>query len=112
LIQGLSSPQRVTFLPHLNLLTLSFHSHIQCRLTTLTTCSAEPQYLIQHRGTVCDMNTELVETDSRFGTWIQQNSKTTALIISQYMVPDKHCDEDRRQQSLGKGFQHTADRTY
>jgi len=58
------------------------------------------------------MNTELVETDSRFGTWIQQNSKTTALIISQYMVPYKHCDEDRRQQSLGKGFQHTADSTH
>jgi len=38
------------------------------------------------------MNTELVETDSRFGTWIKQNSKTTALTISQYTVPEKHCD--------------------
>jgi len=56
-------------------------------INTVTTSSAEPQYLIQQCGTVCDMNTELVEPDSRFYTWIQQNSKTTALIISQYTVP-------------------------
>ena len=103
-------PQQVPFHPHLSLLTLSLHSHIQCRKTTITPCSAVPQYLIQHCGTVYDVNTR--ETDSRFVTWIQQNSKTTVLIISQYIVPDKHCDEDRRQQSLGKGFQHTADSTY